>query len=58
MKIKLEWKEGREIRRTETELPNKPWLELIEYIRQLLKKAYKYNDEPIPTGLLGENESL
>lgn len=58
--------DGREERCTEGELPNNlPYHALIsdagslnEHIRQLLKKAYKYSDEPIPEGLLKEGETL
>jgi hypothetical protein len=57
--LKICWKEGREDRSTETELPmDKNWAELQEYIRQLVKKAVKYSDCPIPEGLLKEGEIL
>lgn len=59
MKIIIEWDEGNETRRTETELPmDKNWEELQEYIRQLVKKAIKYSDNKPPKGLLKDNELL
>ena len=59
MKITLEWQEGREARKSETELPSGgSWQELQEFIRQLARKAYKYSDEVIPEGLLNEGELL
>ena len=59
MKIILQWTEGREVRQTETELPALSWLDTQEHIRQLVKKACKYNDSfPIPEGLRKDGEAL
>ena len=59
LKIKIIWTEGNQERNSETELPqDKNWEELIEYIRQLLKKSCKYADEKPPEGLLKDNEIL
>ena len=52
MKLILSWKEKREERRTEIELPSdKNWEELQKYVAVFIRKAYKYSDEPIPDGL-------
>ena len=58
LKIIIKWTEGNQDRCTETELPDKNWEELQEYIRQLIKKAYKYSNTKIPEGLLKEGEAL
>ena len=52
MKIIFEWEEGRDARRTETEIPpNLSWEEVQNYTIQALKKALKYSNEPLPEGV-------
>lgn len=52
MKIIIEWTEGREIRRTEIEVPtDKTWTELQEYVISGLRKAIKYSNVPMPKGI-------
>ena len=54
MRIKICWYEGRDERCTEGEI--KEWNP--EQVRNLIKGALKYCDEPIPTGLLKDGETL
>lgn len=52
------WKEGRETRVSECHIPTASWETMVEHFRQAAKKAYKYSDEEIPSGLLKEGEQL
>jgi len=62
MILKICWHEPgnvRDERCTQTELPDKPWDELQENIRQLVMKAVKYDTSvKVPEGLLKEGEQL
>ena len=59
MILKFCWKEGRQDRVTECELPeNASWPTLQEWFRLHLKTAIKYSDAEIPEGLLKEGEAL
>ena len=58
MKIIFEWKEGRNTRRTETELPSTSWEEQKEFIRKALYIAYKYSEEEYPKDLLRGEEVI
>jgi len=52
MKLIIQWQEGRQVRQTETDVPqDKSWEEVQEYLISATKKAYKYSDNPLPNGL-------
>lgn len=57
MKIIFEWQEGRETRRTESELPKQySYEELKEYTISALNKAIKYSNDPLPEGIKSEGD--
>ena len=59
MKLVISWKEGREVRTTQTEIPvDASWPTIQEWFRLHLKTAIKYSDVDIPEGLLKEGEAL
>ena len=52
MKLIIQWNEGREVRQTETEIPQgKIWEEVKQFVISAVKKAYKYSSEPLPEGI-------
>lgn len=67
--FKFSWLEGRVERQTEMEIPvGLPWISdddnnIVEFIRQGLKKAYQYSDiwrseTGVPEGLLRDGETV
>jgi hypothetical protein len=52
MKIIFQWREDREERWTETEIPKGlTWDEVLKFIIEAAKKAYKYSTVPLPEGV-------
>lgn len=52
MKVIFQWKEGRSVRQTETEIPSDiSWEEVVRFVVLALKKAYKYSIQELPEGI-------